>query len=270
MIDTHKIYNALKANFSAEQAEALTNIISETILDFDRLVTKQELGELKEAIKELSEAQRRTEERLNALAEAQRRTEERVNELAEAQRRTEERLNELAEAQRRTEERLDKLAHEMTEMRREFYAEIKDIRQQLGGLSMAVGYGIEDRIMPYFYDLAEKDYGITLKSLDRRNYIYPDGRYDEVNIYAEGVKGDRVCLIIAECKAQPGKKDVDRFSDMLSRLRAATGLEVYPILIGYVFSPEVEMYVQTQYPEIRLMKTFEFELSYDARKKRRA
>lgn len=286
MIDTHKIYNALKANFSPDQADALTNVISDAILDFDRLVTKSELNELRETVKALAEAQKRTEGQLNALAEkvevlaeAQRKTEDRLNALAEkvvvftekvealaeAQRKTEEQVKALAEAQRKTEERIDGLSREMEEMRQE----IRDIRQQLGGLSMALGYGIEDRVMPYFYDLAEKDYGITLKSVDRRNYVYPDGRYDEVNIYAEGIKDGKTCLIIAECKAQPGKRDVDRFSEMLYRLKSAIGLEIYPILIGYVFSSDVEMYVQKEHPEVRLMKTYEFEMEYESRKRKK-
>ncbi len=52
-----------------------------------------------QALVELTEAQRRTEQRVEELAEAQRRTEQRVEELAEAQRRTEQRLEELAESQ---------------------------------------------------------------------------------------------------------------------------------------------------------------------------
>ena len=85
--------------------------------------TEQRVNELTEAQKRteqrvdgLTEAQKRIEERLErlevtmqALAEAQQRTEQRVNELAEAQKRTEQRVNELAEAQKRTEERLERL-----------------------------------------------------------------------------------------------------------------------------------------------------------------
>ncbi len=101
-----------------------------------RLVLTDELLELPALVRELVEAQRRTEERLAELAvqmdarfaelaaevaELARRTDARFAELAEAQRRTEERLAELAaqtdarfaelaEAQRRTEERLAELA----------------------------------------------------------------------------------------------------------------------------------------------------------------
>lgn len=61
-----------------------------------------------------------------------------VKELAQAQTRTEKRVQELAEAQKRTEETL-----------RDLLRDHKDVKKQLGGLSMDVGYGIEDRVMPH-------------------------------------------------------------------------------------------------------------------------
>ena len=247
MLDSHKIYNILKASFSPEQAEVLTNVVSEAFLDFSRLVTKQEFSELVESqrrinealnqltvrVNELAEAQKQTEQRLNELAEAQRQTEIRLNELAEIQKNTEKniekRFNDITEVQRKADERFNalnetvqKLIQELVEMRLQFSAEIKDIRlqfgeeikdirQQLGGLAVAVGYGIEDKVMPYFFDLAKKDYAIQLERVDRRNYTYSDGRYDEINIFAEGIKGGKKHIIVAECKAQPSKKDADRF-----------------------------------------------------------
>jgi hypothetical protein len=86
-------------------------------------VQRSDFEELKAVVRELAEAQRRTEERVGSLeaaverlAEAQRRTEERVGELAQAQKRTEERVGSLeaaverlAEAQSRTDERLERL-----------------------------------------------------------------------------------------------------------------------------------------------------------------
>ncbi|MEW6528226.1 MAG: hypothetical protein AB1444_16355 [Spirochaetota bacterium] len=80
-------------------------------------VTKEDFSELKSIVRDLAEAQQRTEKRLEELAEAQKRTEEaqqrtekRVEELAEAQQRTEKRVEELAKAQQRTEKRLEELA----------------------------------------------------------------------------------------------------------------------------------------------------------------
>ncbi len=89
--------------------EVLISILEEIERQREERVTRKEFQELRDIVKELAEAQRRTEERVNELAQAQRKTEERLNELAEAQRKTEERVNELAEAQRKTEERLTRL-----------------------------------------------------------------------------------------------------------------------------------------------------------------
>jgi chromosome segregation ATPase len=88
--------------------------------------TEQEIEKIWNAIKELTEAQKRTEEAQRRteeeLASFKRTTEENFNkvwtairELAEAQKRTEQRLNELAEAQKRTEQRVEELAQAQKE-----------------------------------------------------------------------------------------------------------------------------------------------------------
>jgi len=96
--------------------------------DFSEL--KGIVAELAQAQRDLAEAQKRTEARLDGLtakveelAEAQRKTETRldsltvkVEELAEAQKRTEQKVEELAEAQRKTEVRLDSLTVKMEEL----------------------------------------------------------------------------------------------------------------------------------------------------------
>ena len=103
------IIHRLEQVFDPQQAAVLAEVIAAA----SSSALAADVAALAAAIRELIEAQRRTEERLEALAEAQRRTEERVAQvevqlaaLAEAQRRTEERVEALAEAQRRTEERL--------------------------------------------------------------------------------------------------------------------------------------------------------------------
>jgi hypothetical protein len=88
-------------------------------------VLGEELLTLPEVVRDLADAQRRTEAKVQDLVDAQRRTEARVEELAEAQRRTEARVEELAEAQRRTEARVEELAEAQrrTEARVEELAE---------------------------------------------------------------------------------------------------------------------------------------------------
>src|SRR5262247_3139803 len=133
-------------------------VLTEELLSLPQIVrdlaeaqqrTEQRVEDLAEAqrrteqrVEDLAEAQRRTEQRVEELAEAQRRTEQRVEELAEAQRRTEQRVKELAEAQRRTEQRVEELAEAQrrTEQRVEELAEAqRRTEQRIGRLQDDVG-----------------------------------------------------------------------------------------------------------------------------------
>jgi len=81
----------------------------QALLTEEFLQLPSEVRALREAVSELVEAQRRTEERVSRLEEA-------VAQLIEAQRRTEERLAQLTEAQRRTEEHLARLTARMDQL----------------------------------------------------------------------------------------------------------------------------------------------------------
>jgi len=209
--------------------------------------TEQRLDSLTVQVQELAAAQTRTEKRLEKLAAAQARTEQRLEELAEAQARTEARVEELAKAQARTEEKLD------------------ETRKEVGGLSMAVGYGLEDRVIPYIPLFAKETYRMKVQVVDRRFILCDEGQYEEVNIYAEGTSDEGPCFLIGECKAQPGKKDADRFAKKIARLSTKLNGKIYPLFVGYLFSPEVEEYFRSTCPEIRIMKSFQFPLLYGER-----
>ena len=227
-----------------EEVDEKTRIIAVGRSDFD---------ELKDVVRQLAAAQNRTEHQLEELAASQNRTEKRVEELAEAQKRTESRVEELAEAQRELAE-----AQTKTEISvRALAVGLKDLRTQVGGLSMAVGYGIEDRLIPHLRRFALQEYGIKVTLVDRRNVFYPDGNYDEVNLYAEGKKDGRPVFLIGECKAQPGKKDFDRFSKILERLQSVLKGAMTPFVVGYHFAPDVEAYAARRYPQILRYKTFQ-------------
>ena len=233
-------------------------------------------------VEELALAQQRTEKRLEELAAAQARTEQRLEELAEAQARTEKRLDsltvqvqELAAAQARTEKRLEELAtaQARTEARVEELAKaqarteekLEETRKEVGGLSMAVGYGLEDRVIPYIPLFAKETYRMKVQVVDRRFILFDEGQYEEVNIYAEGTSDEGPCFLIGECKAQPGKKDADRFAKKIARLSTKLNGKIYPLFVGYLFSPEVEEYFRSTCPEIRIMKSFQFPLLYGER-----
>ncbi len=243
-------------------------------------VTREDFNELKEIVKEmgnnilkLAEAQRRTEERLEAFERA---TEENfnkvwgaINQLAEAQRRTEERLeaferateenfnkvwgaiNQLAEAQRRTEERLNQLI-----------VEHQRTREILAGLSDTVGYRLEDEVMLYMREFVRDEYGVEAEVIERKNVIYPDGRYDEINIYVEGRRNGEKVYVIGECKSRPSKREVDKLVEKRERLRDYFKCDVHAFIVGYSFSPEVELYLREEHPDVKMFKSYEFELRY--------
>ena len=106
MIDTLKIFTELKKTMEPSAAQKIAEVMGMVYEELRNTVTKDEFNELKEVVRDLAEAQKRTEQRVEELAEAQKRTEQRVEELVEAQKRTEQRVEELAEAQKRTEQRV--------------------------------------------------------------------------------------------------------------------------------------------------------------------
>ena len=229
------------------------------------IIRRSEFDVLKDIVGDLAEAQKKSEARIGRLeiavvelVETQKKSGARtgrleivVMELAEAQKRTELKIEELVEAQTKTEYEVKKLT-----------TTVSGMKKQLGGLAMNVGYGIEDKIIPYIRDFGKKEFGTEISTVDRRNLIYPDGNYDEINIYAEGTKDGHPLFIIGECKAQPGKKDFDRMGQMLNRVKKAVKGDIHPFLVGYHFSPDVEAYAEEMYPHIRICKSFEFELKY--------
>ncbi|EFI35916.1 hypothetical protein Dthio_PD3357 [Desulfonatronospira thiodismutans ASO3-1] len=259
----------------------LRNILFAILEEFERQskerVTKDEFRELRQTVHELAQAQARTEARIDELAQAQAKTEarldslvQRVDELAQAQARTEARLDslvqrvdELAQAQAKTEARIDELAQAQAKTEaevRKLAMSHRELKTQVAGLSDSVGYGLEDRLMPYIPEYARLEFGLEVESLDRKNVIYPDGRYDEVNILARGsLNGETACLV-GECKAKPGKKDADRFASLLERLSTVLEGRLIPVLIGYTFAPEVERHVSRKHPHIRLVKTYALEM----------
>ncbi len=224
----------------------LRNILFAILEEFERQskerVTKDEFRELRQTVHELAQAQARTEARMGELAQAQAKTEARLDSLVQ-------RVDELAQAQAKTEAEVRKLA-----------ISHRELKTQVAGLSDSVGYGLEDRLMPYIPEYARLEFGLDVESLDRKNVIYPDGKYDEVNILARGSLDGETGYLVGECKAKPGKKDANRFASMLDRLSTVLEGRLIPVLIGYTFAPEVESYVSRKHPHIRLVKTYALEM----------
>jgi len=185
---TEKIREEIKKVFSKKQADVLLNflnIVDETVKAKDFNELKAIVSELAKAQKELAEAQKRTEKRVEELAEAQKRTEERVEELAKAQKRTEERIEELAEAQKRTEEEIKKLA-----------ISLSLTRGELGGLGRTLGYAFENEAYRMLPKILKEKYGIDV--LER--FVREEIGGKEINLLGKGRKDGKELIIVGEAK----------------------------------------------------------------------
>jgi len=210
---------------------------SVTKSDFDEL--KDIVSKLSRSISELTEAQKRTEERVDKLekvvaelVEAQKRTEERINELAEAQKRTEERVDklekvvaELAEAQKQTEEEIIKLSRGLTR-----------IRQEVGGLSRSMAYALENEAYRHLPAFLKSHYGFEV--VDRFIRTYVNER--EVNIFGRVQKEGKESYVVGEAVLK--LDDVAKLKQVWENVIAVKksfGGEVIPILVTHFAKPEV-------------------------------
>jgi len=223
--------------FSPVQAEVLSEVFIETQ---NESVKANDFRELKDVVKELAEAQRKTEVRLEELTEAQRKTEVRLEELAEAQRKTEVRLEELAEAQRKTEVRLEELAEaqkKLAEAQNKTEKELRNLARQVGGLSEAFGGSLEDFAIDLVPELLEKYW--NFKSLDvGRDEFLVRGKTVEVDLVIRGQIKEKSIIVLGEVKSNVTLNEVYKFLNTVQEIQESNqeefiNKEVRIIFFGY-------------------------------------
>jgi seryl-tRNA synthetase len=186
-----------------ELYEAIVRIVDQRVgeikvtrEDFDRLT--KTLSELSDTVKQLAEAQRRTEERVQALAEAQKRTDEGVRDLSES---------------------------------------VRDLAKAVGGLSDTVGYGLEDVAKVMLPPWLEKHERVRIDALERR-FIRVNGESLEANLYGEGLKARVPIIVIGEAKSRIHPGDVKEFAVNVQKIRKGLkGRRILPLMFGYWIHP---------------------------------
>ncbi|MDW8002945.1 MAG: hypothetical protein RMJ39_09875 [Deltaproteobacteria bacterium] len=68
--------------------------------------------------------------------------------------------------------------------------------------------------------------------------------------------------MVGECKSKPGKKDMDRLHALKERVKSYLKGPVYGFIVGYTYAPDVEKYAREKYPQVLMLKSYEFELKY--------
>lgn len=212
--------------------------------------TKRKESGLKLSPELISEIERLIDERIKALYV----TREDFNELKEIVKEMGNSILKLAEAQRKTEENLNQLIIE--------HRRIEDVLDELLDIS---DYVLGNKVMLYMREFVRDEYGIEAEVIEPKDVVYPDGRYDEVNIYVEGHRNDEKVYVIGECKSRPSKREVDKLVEKRERLRDYLKSDAQAFIVGYSFSPEVEVYLREEHLDVKMFKSYEFELRYGRR-----
>lgn len=223
MIDTLKIFDELKESMEASVAKKIAEVIGKVYDELQNTVNKEEFNELKDIVKELAEAQKGTEK---SLENFKKETANNFNRVWKA-------IEELTLAQERTEQEI-----------RELTKALNKTRTMVGGLSDAVGYGLEDRAIKSLPGVLKSKYNIEIISPLVRKYVRYNGTRDELNIYGTGKKGKKELFIIGEAKARLSKKHIDSFFKLVQRLETSkiiTG-DSFLLMVTYSAEPEIEEY----------------------------
>ena len=255
MMNRTRIREKLGHVFVNQQAEVLSEVIYDS---YNALVRADDFNELKGIVKDLAEAQQRTEQRVEDLAESQQRTEQRVEDLAEAQQhlaesqqRTEQRVEELAEAQQhlaeaqqRTEQRVEELAeaqqhteHALQQLTRQ----MGGLARQVGGMSDRMGGDLEEVAAIMIHDVLEREFGWQIDELDRAWQMW-NGEEEEIDVFGQvhdPSRPDTTLWIVGEVKFNLTLRDVERFTVLLARAAGHLEGEIIPVCFSYRVRPSV-------------------------------
>jgi len=243
----------LESAFTDDQVAILAEVLDEQRTG---LATSVDMQDLKDAVKRLAIAQARTEERLERvevaiekLTAAQARTEERMDRMEDRMDRVEAAIEKLTAAQARTEERMERVeaaiekltaAQARTEQTlNDLIGAHRETRRQLGGLSMTVGYTLENVAYRALPALLKADYGIEVQGQLIRTYLTDNrGRSLEVNIYGKGRENGREVVILGESKIQLSANHIERFINRRLKPLRPQFENVLPVLITHMISSE--------------------------------
>jgi hypothetical protein len=156
-----------------------------------------------------------------------------VQELAEAQKELAEAQKELAEAQKKTEQSVRELATEVQTLSRR----VDDTNQELGGLSNAFGYTLENAAYRALPALLRRDFGIEVEGQLSRGFL-PDkkhhGRDIEVNVLGTATQSGKQLMIVGESKTQVSKKKLLSYIDEIVPRLDTGGLQPFVVIVAHM------------------------------------
>jgi hypothetical protein len=212
MLTAAELTRKLETAFERRQASVLAMVITDA---YSELVKTGDFNELKGIVRDLAEAQKRTDERLGILAQ---------------------RMEELAEAQKRTEARVGELASDVRVL-------TAGLRAEMDGLSRSVSYALENeayRALPAFL---KARYGLELTQRLVRTEVLGE----EINFFAKARRDGQDVTIVGETKLRLDERraegrGAEQVLETLERKiavvqRAYPGETVVPLLVTHFARP---------------------------------
>lgn len=192
------------ASFPPELQPAVSQLVEVLREEFG--VRRSDFDDLKAVVRELAEAQKRTEQRVEELAEAQKRTEQRVEELATAQ----QRMTEGLELFRKT------VTAEIEGLK-------KSLNAQIGGLGARWGLQTEGAFREGLRAILQEVGFVTERFLDIDTTGEVFGAPDQVELDVV-VKNDKV--IVVEIKSATNQADLYYFTRKADFYARKTGRQI--------------------------------------------
>ena len=139
---------------------------------------------------------------------------------------------ELAKAQ----QELAQAQKELTRAQQETQRELRQLARVVGGLSDTIGYGLEDIARVVLPSYLKNHYSIEVKKFRRK--VFPlNGRHIEIDLYAEGIKGEERVVILGEAKSRIGVGNLKRFLRKTERVLPLLKRKAYRVMLGYYIHP---------------------------------
>jgi len=157
-------------------------------------VTKEDFSELKNIVKDIGVKVGELATAQKELAEAQKRTEVKVEELAEAQKRTEVGIAALTGAIKEVQDDIKEMRSDVKEIK----GDIKEVHGELGGIGGSVGYALENEAYRHLPEILQGRYGITVREKIIRAHI--GGK--EINVFGRADKDGREVFVVGEAKTR--------------------------------------------------------------------
>ena len=217
MLRQADVTRRLSTVFNQRQAQVLAEVVTEAYSD---LVKTGDFNELKAIVKDLAEAQQRTETRMEELAAAQQRTETRMEELSAAQQETAYQVGILAR-------------------------QLGETNSTVGGLGQSFAYALENEAYRMLPALLADQYDIHVTERFVRTYVAGE----EINLFGRGQRAGKDVLLVGETKLRlderrQGKSGyIAAFEQLVAKAEAVKteypDIEIVLVLITHFARPGV-------------------------------